>query len=262
MKTNLWGCLAAIFLSVFVAGCDMASNGQDGVAAGISTTGAGTSPVVKASFTRGVGGAGIKVTYSIESIPSGPLLAVGVYEYHPTTPSRVRELSSISGSTTFSTTDLANIPGGLNSITLGLAYMAPGNRPVWYYRWIGFAASVRSRSELVTGNTLYPWEYLSATYGQSYRVVMQNDGNLVVYYVDSWNKYTPIWSSGTQGNPGAWAVLQNDGNFVIYSASGKALWAISSYTSRRGNKLVMQDDGNLVLYCNSEVVWSSKHGGY
>lgn len=43
-------------------------------------------------------------------------------------------------------------------------------------------------------------------------LVMQTDGNLVLY-----RGATPLWSSGTQGSPGAGAVLQTDGNLVVYS---------------------------------------------
>jgi hypothetical protein len=36
---------------------------------------------------------------------------------------------------------------------------------------------------------------------------------------------SPLWASGTAGNPGADLVVQNDGNVVVYSASGAALWS-------------------------------------
>ncbi len=32
-------------------------------------------------------------------------------------------------------------------------------------------------------------------------------------------------TSGTNGNPGAFAAMQGDGNLVVYSSTGKALWA-------------------------------------
>ena len=53
-----------------------------------------------------------------------------------------------------------------------------------------------------------------------HHVVMQGDGNLVLY--DAGNH--ALWSSGTFGNPGAHLVLTNDGNLIIYSASGVVLW--------------------------------------
>ena len=52
---------------------------------------------------------------------------------------------------------------------------------------------------------------------------MQSDGNFVVYDTN-WN---PVWSTGTDGNSGAYAALQTDGNFVIYDSSGTTpLWAV------------------------------------
>ncbi|MFC3690380.1 hypothetical protein [Aquipuribacter hungaricus] len=48
---------------------------------------------------------------------------------------------------------------------------------------------------------------------QASRLVMQGDGNLVLYRGSA-----PLWSSETQGNPGAYAVMQSDGNLVVYSA--------------------------------------------
>ncbi|HZH75013.1 MAG TPA: D-alanyl-D-alanine carboxypeptidase family protein, partial [Archangium sp.] len=81
-----------------------------------------------------------------------------------------------------------------------------------------------------------------------YRLVLQNDGNLVLYGPDGvrWTPGAPstgnqlvlqdgnlvlydtsgkfIWQSGSGGNIGAWLALQHDGNLVVYSASGKVLW--------------------------------------
>ncbi len=50
---------------------------------------------------------------------------------------------------------------------------------------------------------------------------MQGDGNFVLYH----RGWTPLWSSGTYGNPGSYIVMQNDGNLVIYNPGGRALWA-------------------------------------
>ena len=41
---------------------------------------------------------------------------------------------------------------------------------------------------------------------------------------------SPLWASGTQGNPGAYLALQTDGNLVIYSHGGNMpLWATYHY---------------------------------
>jgi hypothetical protein len=52
------------------------------------------------------------------------------------------------------------------------------------------------------------------------RMVMQEDGNLVIY---DQNKRA-IWESGTHGNDAAYLKLQNDGNVVIYSQDDRPLW--------------------------------------
>jgi D-alanyl-D-alanine carboxypeptidase/D-mannose binding lectin len=68
--------------------------------------------------------------------------------------------------------------------------------------------------------------WFTGTSTSSGRLVMQADGNLVVY--DSANG--AHWNSGTRGYNGAWLVLQNDGNLVIYDATGTARWWIGTYS--------------------------------
>jgi hypothetical protein len=82
-----------------------------------------------------------------------------------------------------------------------------------------------------------------------YRLVMQGDGNLVVY--NSSGK--AVWNLGVAG--GNRLVMQGDGNLVVYNSSGKAVW---SPGVAGGNRLILQGDGNLVLYNSSnKPVWSS-----
>lgn len=116
------------------------------------------------------------------------------------------------------------------------------------------------------------------------RVIMQPDGNLVLY--DSSNR--ALWNSATEGNPGAHLVIQNDGNVVILSSAGAVLWA--TYTLHDPNRLdyvlstgfggiakmypgqsiatpdgrfrlILQTDGNLVLYSPTQVLWSTGTNG-
>lgn len=85
-----------------------------------------------------------------------------------------------------------------------------------------------------------------------YRLVMQTDGNLVVYRVG-----TAVWSSGTHGNPGARLVVQDDGNAVIYQGN-RALWSTGTHANPTA-RMVLQDDGNLVVYrANSPLWWSMR----
>ncbi|WP_244138735.1 MULTISPECIES: protease pro-enzyme activation domain-containing protein [Burkholderia] len=103
------------------------------------------------------------------------------------------------------------------------------------------------------GTTLKPGQTVYSA-SQSHRLVMQNDGNLVLYNATSG---AAVWNSGTNGNTGAYAVFQTDGNFVIYGTSGKPLWFSSTNGTLYGQSLVIQDDGNMVIYRLSVPVFAT-----
>ncbi len=106
---------------------------------------------------------------------------------------------------------------------------------------------------LQTNGIMFVNDYLLSQSGQ-YQVVLQQDGNLVIY--DLWNNHKPIWSSNTHGKAVNLAVMQGDGNFVIYGFP-EAVW--STNTAGKGNCFItMQDDGNLVVYEVAAPVWASK----
>jgi surface antigen len=104
-------------------------------------------------------------------------------------------------------------------------------------------------ASLGSGQTLSAGQSLTSANGE-YRLVMQGDGNLVEYVSGG----RALWTSGTQGNSGAWAVMQTDGNLVVYNASGQALWN-SRTQGHTGASLSLQDDANLVIYTGSTAVW-------
>jgi hypothetical protein len=113
-------------------------------------------------------------------------------------------------------------------------------------------------SSLAAGATLQPGEYLTSS-GGYYRLVMQPDGNLVLYgcATVAQNCTYAVWNLGTSGQPGNRLTMQRDGNLVLYSRTGRAVWA--TMTNRTGNANVfhVQDDSNLVVYSGSRAVWSS-----
>jgi hypothetical protein len=108
-----------------------------------------------------------------------------------------------------------------------------------------------------------------------YRLVLQDDGNLVILKKDQeeikncipcnsafakeWsedyqvkercsNIYKEIWQTNTSSQSGAWMEMQSDGNLVIYKGD-QVLWASATGgRGYKGTKLVLQDDGNLVIY--------------
>lgn len=103
---------------------------------------------------------------------------------------------------------------------------------------------------LENGNTL-----LSKNH--QYRLIMQNDGNLVIYKAGG----TPIWASNTAGTDAKRLVLQGDGNLVLYNSSGIPIWATNNLGTNRQH-LIMQNDGNLVLYTNNgSAVWATGTNG-
>ena len=64
------------------------------------------------------------------------------------------------------------------------------------------------------------------------KLAMQVDGNLVMYDVTgNW-----IWASATHGNAGAFLLVQDDGNVVIYHPAGGALWSTSTSEARAGDR--------------------------
>ena len=99
--------------------------------------------------------------------------------------------------------------------------------------------------------------------GTGHRLVMQKDGNLVIYGKDN----VVVWAADKQGSPQK-LVLQDDGNLVVYGTDGKPLWDSAQKLVCRsllcpGNVLLpgqklcspsgqyiapLQTDGNLVIY--------------
>ncbi|MER7771420.1 hypothetical protein [Kitasatospora sp. NPDC096140] len=65
------------------------------------------------------------------------------------------------------------------------------------------------------------------------RLVMQDDGNLVMYVTDPSGAVTAPWSSHTVGC-GDRTIMQGDGNLVVYDRAGKRCWANDVYKTGPG----------------------------
>jgi len=106
------------------------------------------------------------------------------------------------------------------SVSQGLVVIKAGEfRPghEWTARKFSLRFSDTGNLELrYTSSGLLLWQ--SRTSGAT-RLAMQEDGNLVIY-----ERYKPLWASGTDGNPMATLRFSPNGNIVICSASGKLLW--------------------------------------
>lgn len=119
---------------------------------------------------------------------------------------------------------------------------------------------------LPAGTVLQAGESQFSPDGQ-YKLIMQPDGNLVVYKIEN-GKETPIFASGTYVNPngtpnpyglgvGHRAVMQTDGNLVVYDQAGKALWA-SDTAGEKNAQFAIQNDGNIVIYGAAGPVWDGR----
>jgi nucleoid-associated protein YgaU len=85
----------------------------------------------------------------------------------------------------------------------------------------------------------------------AYSVILQDDGNLVLYAGE-----TAVWSTETNGQPVVRAEVQEDGNFVLYTED-KPVWH-SDTKGAKDVRLILQDDRNLVLYGFDGPAWSSE----
>ena len=90
-----------------------------------------------------------------------------------------------------------------------------------------------------------------------YRLILQNDGNLVLYATAS---DTALWDSRTVGQSDRRLVMQHDGNLVLYElplAQLKALWHSGTHDSP-GAFLTVGDDGDLNIGLDDgTVLWST-----
>ena len=67
--------------------------------------------------------------------------------------------------------------------------------------------------------------------GKPNKLVMQGDGNLVLYRGNS-----AKWASDTHGKKGEKLVMQDDGNLVLYDAGNKALFDSQGHSKNQGSK--------------------------
>jgi hypothetical protein len=105
---------------------------------------------------------------------------------------------------------------------------------------------------MLPGDVLRPGEGVRSNDGR-FEFVYQGDGNLVLY-----QQGIAIWASGTNGwNPGL-VIMQHDGNFVMYDANSTPIWSSSGSLGYEGAWLIVQDDGNVVIYSGEGIpLWDT-----
>jgi hypothetical protein len=84
-------------------------------------------------------------------------------------------------------------------------------------------------------------------------LLMQQDGNLVLYKVDN---SEVLWNSGTAGTNANYAWMWPDGTLRVRLLNGN--WIFSTPKPPKVTKpyLFLQDDGNLVMYDSENVAGS------
>jgi hypothetical protein len=130
------------------------------------------------------------------------------------------------------------------------------NQAIWSWRTGAlfepfFTAPVNATSVMTIGSVFTPGMALFSPNGD-YMMVMQSDGNLVLY-----GPRGPLWSTLTRG-PGSFLIFQpGDGNLVLYNEFDTPLWTTGT-GDRGASFMVLQDDGNFVIYTASNTpLWAS-----
>lgn len=106
---------------------------------------------------------------------------------------------------------------------------------------------------VVRSGTIFRANHYLLSPDHRYGMLMQTDGNAVVYRV---RDKAPLWASETRGHRGAYLDFEANGNLVVFDRAHKPLWA-SNTAGHAGSYLVMQNDGNLVIYSHSKkALWA------
>jgi hypothetical protein len=99
-------------------------------------------------------------------------------------------------------------------------YLGSDGNLVLYNKWTNRAAWATRTNGAGWAGRHYAW--------------MQGDGNFVLYAFNGSGWYAP-WATWTQNHPGARLVVQNDGNVVVYRdcCSGVAYWSSNTVGAKR-----------------------------
>lgn len=200
--------------------------------------------------------------------------------YNKLTPTYTVTDADANGNTYFTKTYTVSIdPTKVGSLKIDLFW---GDNSAFPYLFIASGYQVTNSSTVITGEavfnrysttgnvTLFSGTVLStndnvplltvnqALYSQNgaYQLILQSDGNLVLYRVAD---HVVMWTSDTNGTSVQYVFFQSDGNLVLTSdaAHSNVIWAaniyaISGFGPAANAKYVLQDDGNLVMMIDSK----------
>jgi len=146
------------------------------------------------------------------------------------------------------TTGSGGHPAGTYTMTIqedsNLVIYTPGGTALW--------SSNTTNNLLGSTESLHAGQFLRS-HGRQYQLIMQKDGNLVLYDTTNgsvtWETNTSVMNSRVIMGPG--------GALTIYGPLGKELW--STHTSGYpGATATLQTDGNLVVYHKGVAIWASR----
>jgi hypothetical protein len=103
--------------------------------------------------------------------------------------------------------------------------------------WYTPPAILSPGQKLTTSQELRPVPYAMT------RLILQPDGNLVLYSLITGKA---VWASNTQGKPMTEVTMQTDGNFVGRGPGGTVYWRAVTY-GHPGAFLQLRHDGNLLV---------------
>ncbi|KAI9844336.1 MAG: hypothetical protein M1837_005640 [Sclerophora amabilis] len=129
---------------------------------------------------------------------------------------------------------------------------------------IGDATRRPASSTLGSGESLAQNEYLVSYFegnrSEESRLVLQGDGNFVLYHQSSGGQSSrAVWASGSNFQT-VKATMQADGNLVLFDGSGASSWdSDTNNPKNEGASLILQDDGNAVIRTkNGEIAWTTR----
>ena len=93
-------------------------------------------------------------------------------------------------------------------------------------------------------------DQLVASNGRT-RLLMQSDGNLVLYRTDTG---AALWHTGTFGKPVTHAIMQTDGNLVLYNSDRSVAYWHAGTFGHPGASLQLADTGNLSIRTQTGVL--------
>ena len=105
--------------------------------------------------------------------------------------------------------------------------------------------------------SLYKYDKIESPNGR-FRFLFQGQGNLVLYDLSIG---AAIWTNHVINGSACRLIMQSDGNLVLFNVDDGVLWA-SNTPGQGASRLVVQDDGNMVIYRRSDNVATWSTGTY